>query len=534
MPAADSPATRLRARVRAVTKMRVMMRVTTRTAAAIATALGGSAAFAQPPVPVADSGSPIFTYNTPNVHLLSHIPLGRSQTIAGLTMEQELSRPYVYVSRMQDPSTPAGFSLISVKDPAHAKLLYTYHIANPELHQGFGGMEGKTFKYHGRYYYVQAFQFNQGSPDADLGAIVFDVTGLPDTSKIREVGRILAPNSAVSLGTPAQCGGRQGCSLPGGFHNVFPYRHSDGRVIMFATTLTGTYASVFDMGKFIAGDPNKGFIGHVPVPGATGRYHDFVVQYDPITHQDKFYGGAQPGGYFVFDVSKPETPKLLTSVTVEPGAVYSSFGRGHTITPTPDGRYIVTESEFQYAPLRIFDLKPGLDGTVPTISQSIGAWTANWKHLPHNHEIRWPYVFVSAYEDGLQVFNMLDPTNPITVGFYRTYDGPTMSGVTQVARPDSAEISQRKGTGSVLNGAWGIAVRNADGLVVISDMTTGFWALHMDGFDGWNGHDWGMPNVSTAQNWETGPEGVPHPVLDKPVATAAVTKAAHGARSGAH
>ena len=214
---------------------------------------------------------------------------------------------------------------------------------------------------------------------------------------------------------------------------------------MFATTLTGTYASVFDMGKFLAGDPDKGFIGHVPVPGATGRYHDFVVQYDPITHQDKFYGGAQPGGYFVFDVSKPETPQAAHLRHRRTGSVYSSFGRGHTITPTPDGRYIVTESEFQYAPLRIFDLKPGLDGTVPTISQSIGAWTANWKHLPHNHEVRWPYVFVSAYEDGLQVFNMLDPTNPITVGFYRTYDGPTMSGVTQVARPDSAEISQRKG-----------------------------------------------------------------------------------------
>jgi hypothetical protein len=46
---------------------------------------------------------------------------------------------------------------------------------------------------------------------------------------------------------------------------------------------------------------------------------------------------------------------------------------------------------------------------------------------------------------------------------------------------------------------------------VISDITTGFWALHMDGFDGWNGHDWGMPNISTAQNWETGPEGAPKP-----------------------
>src|SRR3984957_1342375 len=184
-----------------------------------------------------DSGSPVFVPNTANVHLLSHIPLGRSQTISGIAMEQDLNRPYVYVSRMQDPGTPAGFSLISIKDPAHAKVIYRYQIANPELHQGFGGMEGKTFKYRGRYYYVQAFQFNQGSPDADLGAIVFDVTGLPDTTKIREVGRILAPNSAVSGGNAGQCAGHAGCSLPGGFHNVFPYRHSDGRTIMFATTL---------------------------------------------------------------------------------------------------------------------------------------------------------------------------------------------------------------------------------------------------------------------------------------------------------
>jgi hypothetical protein len=457
----------------------------------------------------ADSGSPLFVPNTANVHLLSHIPLGRSQTIAGIAMEQEMSRPYVYVSRMLEPHTPAGFTLISVRDPAHAKILYRYNIRNAELHAGFGGMEGKTFKYHGRYYYVQTFQFAQGSPDADLGAIVFDVTGLPDTSTIKEVGRLTAASSAVVNGSAGQCGGVVGCSLPGGFHNVFPYRHSDGRVILFATTLTGTYASIYDMGKFLAGAPNKGYLGQVPVPGATGRYHDFVVQYDAATHQDKFYGGAQPGGYFVFDVTKPETPKLLTSITPMPGAIVSPFGRGHTVTPTPDGRYVVTETEYQYAPLRIFDLKPGLDHQVATITQPIGAWTANWKHLPHNHEVRWPYVFVSAYEDGLQVFNMLDPTEPITVGYYKTYDGPTMSGETQGGRSDTAEVSQRRGTGTVLNGAWGVAVRNADGLIVISDITTGFWALHMEGFDGWNGHDWGMPNISTAQDWTNGPDGAP-------------------------
>ena len=48
-------------------------------------------------------------------------------------------------------------------------------------------------------------------------------------------------------------------------------------------------------------------------------------------------------------------------------------------------------------------------------------------------------------------------------------------------------------------------------LIVISDFTTGFWAFKMDGFDGWNGHQWGMPNQSSVQDWDNGPDGAPKP-----------------------
>ncbi len=59
----------------------------------------------------------------------------------------------------------------------------------------------------------------------------------------------------------------------------------------------------------------------------------------------------------------------------------------------------------------------------------------------------------------------------------------------------------------MFDGVWGVDVRNADGLIVVSDMTTGFWAFRMDGFSGWNGEQWGFPNVSSAQNWDSGPGG---------------------------
>ena len=45
----------------------------------------------------------------------------------------------------------------------------------------------------------------------------------------------------------------------------------------------------------------------------------------------------------------------------------------------------------------------------------------------------------------------------------------------------------------------------------MTDFNTGFWTFKFDGFDGWNGHQWGMPNISSEQDWDNGPEGAPKP-----------------------
>ncbi|MSR07067.1 MAG: hypothetical protein EXR93_08390 [Gemmatimonadetes bacterium] len=417
-----------------------------------------------------------------NVRVLSHIPMGGLEKVADLDIEQELARPYVYVSQLRER---AGFQIVSLRDLGNIRTIYSWRIENIELHRGnlgWGGKIGRYFKLKGRYYYAQSFEFGAGSVDQDLGAIVFDVTGLPDTNTIKERARIRAAGAL------------------GGFHNLVAYKHSDGRVLVF-TTVRAPRANIYDMEKVIAGQ--DGLIGSVPVPEQPGGsplrgYHDFFLGYDPVTHQDKFYG-AGAGGYYIYDVTKPEDPKLIASITGTSGVT-----GGHTITPTPDHRYVVTETEYQYAPLRFFDLKPALDGQVKTISRPIGAWNFDWQDLPHNHEVRWPYVFVSSYEDGLSVVNMMDPTNPYTVGYYYTCQcqhevdyGPLM---------DPPTTSK-----SVMQGAWGVDVRNADGVIVIGDVTSGFWALKMEGFDGWNGHQWGLPNMSSAQDWDNGPEGAPKP-----------------------
>ena len=50
-----------------------------------------------------------------NVHVLAHMPVGGSVRVSDLEIEQELARPYVYVSKRYDL---AGVDFISIKDPS--------------------------------------------------------------------------------------------------------------------------------------------------------------------------------------------------------------------------------------------------------------------------------------------------------------------------------------------------------------------------------------------------------------------------------
>ena len=410
-----------------------------------------------------------------NVEVLGHLPLGPRLSVADMDVEQEMHRPYAYVARFAYGGQGGkGTDIISIEDPENPQLLYEWRIENQDLHQGTGGMDVKHFKWNDRYYLVQSLQFGQGGPNNDLGAVILDVTGLPDPSTVHEVARIREPE------------------MPGGFHNIFIYKHSTDRVYLF-TTARAPGALIYDLGMIVEGDLENARVGMVPIPesavgsGDSRSYHDFYVGYHPDSGEDRFYGGGT-GGYYIYDVSDIENNELRITLTG-----ISGISRGHTFTPSPDGRYVIAETEYQYAPLRIFDLQPALDGEQINIRNPISAFTADWRHLVHNHEVRWPYVFVSSYLDGLQIFNLQDPLNPVTVGYYDTYIGPA----------NTDRYSQ-------FNGAFGVDVRNADGLILISDMSTGLWTMRMDGFQGWNGEDWGFPNISSAQDWD-------RPVVKRPI-----------------
>ena len=75
-------------------------------------------------------------------------------------------------------------------------------------------------------------------------------------------------------------------------------------------------------------------------------------------------------------------------------------------------------------------------------------------------------------QQGLRILDIRFPHDPVEIGYYDTYN------YRMPHEPGGAAL-----------GAYGLDVRNADGLIVVADDYSGFWAFRMDGFDKWNGHD---------------------------------------------
>ena len=221
-----------------------------------------------------------------NITVLSHLPLGPRLSVSDIDIEQELDRPYAYVGRMvYGFEGDKGIDIIDLHDPTNPERVYSWRIENQDLHLGTGGMDVKHFKWNERYYVVQSLQFRQGGPDRDLGGVVLDVTGLPDPASVREVARIRSPDT------------------PGGFHNIFIYKHSNGRVLLM-TTVSGPFAHVYDLGYIVEGFMDDALVAKIPVPDSTARrgYHDFYAGYHPDSGEDRFYGGGT-GGYYVYNIT---------------------------------------------------------------------------------------------------------------------------------------------------------------------------------------------------------------------------------------
>lgn len=151
----------------------------------------------------------------------------------------------------------------------------------------------------------------------------------------------------------------------------------------------------------------------------------------------------------------------VTEIASQPaqwlGRIFSGPS-SHSSWPTPDGNSLVVCRETTGGEVTIYDISnPALPVVQSIISPASMGLEAD---LPHNPVIVSNLLFVSWYQNGIQVFDIADRTKPIRIGSYDTYPN---------ARTGSFE------------GNWGVYPFLGLNKVLLSDIQTGFWIVNASG-----------------------------------------------------
>ena len=392
-----------------------------------------------------------FGSGTRNIKKAGQIQLGlvaqadADAILVDVELDQREDAPAAYVA------TSAGWAIVDVSDPGSPVV--TANVPSSTAARAGGGISDLDY-------------FSTGGSDfvavgSATEVVIYDATDVLNNHHPEVVAQ-----------------------LDGDFGSLFAYKHSSGATLLLAGS--GGHVTVHDAARMVAGE--DGLLAEISTPeraDSTLGYETFMAAFHGETETDRFYG-AGAGGYHVYDITDTDSVKYATS------AMPAAVRRGLSVSPSADGRYLVTTAEYRTAPVRIYDLDPVFSKDVSVVRVADGAWADNWRAFHLSHETRWPYVFVAAAEQGLQVFNARDTAEPYTVGSFST------SALEQGSVNDSA---------SDVGGAVAIDVRNHDGLIAVGDRQTGVWLLELDAFDNWDGRGWGYPNISSAQDWLNGPDG---------------------------
>lgn len=174
----------------------------------------------------------------------------------------------------------------------------------------------------------------------------------------------------------------------------------------------------------------------------TSSVHDAYVR-NGIAYLDCGYDG-----FAIVDFTNPASPQTLGTLTDYPFAGYN-----HSCWGSDDGNYVFMGDENHGYKLKSVRVA---DPTNIEVVATFNADNSNVNSIPHNQLVACDYLYVSYYYDGLQVYDVSDPTDPRRVMFYPT--------------------STRPFTNSY-EGAWGVYPFLPSGKILVSDMQNGLFVI---------------------------------------------------------
>ncbi|MEL6986238.1 MAG: choice-of-anchor B family protein [Bacteroidota bacterium] len=230
-------------------------------------------------------------------------------------------------------------------------------------------------------------------------------------------------------------------------HNIY-IEEATGRLYVVGARLAGV-GSINVIIYDIATDPEAPALLY---SGSMGGYiHDIHVK-DNIA-----YSSHGNPGLKVFDVSNTSS---ITQIASYSGYVQSGYN--HSSWITDDNSHLVFCDETRNRGVKIIDVSDVQNGNISAsdLFRSALLAPADTTSIAHNPFIKGDYVYISYYHDGIQVFDISDPTNVQKVAYYDT-------------DPNNTSYSGSRGS-------WGAYPYLSSGIILGSDIFNGLFVMGID------------------------------------------------------
>lgn len=184
-------------------------------------------------------------------------------------------------------------------------------------------------------------------------------------------------------------------------------------------------------------------------PVLMNTYTGAGFTHDTYARNDTVFVNAGGNGLHILDFSNPTNPIQLGLITD-----YPFKGYNHSGWPSDDMKYYFLADENAGHKMKALDVS---DFANITVLSTFFSDVDMDKSMPHNQIWKDGYLYVAHYHDGLQIFDVNDPSNPVKVGNYSTY--PFMDHNVHY------------------KGAWGVYPLLSSGKILVSDMQYGLFVL---------------------------------------------------------
>lgn len=192
-------------------------------------------------------------------------------------------------------------------------------------------------------------------------------------------------------------------------------------------------------------------------------YPSITYVHDMFVRNDTVYASAALQGLQVFRLTSAGTFTSLGSLTG-----YLDAGYNHSSYITPNGKTLVFCDETSGKSIKVADVTNLGNITISAFTKP----NNNPEFVAHNPYVysnKW--VFVSCYQDGLLLYDISTPGNPILRGFFDTY-------------PQGGANASNNYFGTSYRGNWGAYPYFPSGVILACDMQNGIFLLESDGLLG--------------------------------------------------